>query len=128
MAKSKAGGIIMFPIENELIRLQILLELYEFFFKICDYRQIERQEYRICPQEKCAIVAALYYLNDRGFITVRPTDTVDVFIIFIRARGIDEIELRLRKTSTIVLASSCGPILIPNFDDVPNCCDKKDEG
>jgi len=116
----------MFPIENELIRLQILLELYEYFFKICDYRQIERQEYRICPNEKCAIIAALYYLNDRGFITVRTTDQDDVFIIFIRARGIDEIEPRLKKISTIALAYSFGPILIPNFDDVPSCCDKRD--
>jgi hypothetical protein len=117
----------MFPIKNELIRLQILLELYEYFFQICDYRQIERQEYRICPGDKCAIIAALYYLNDRGFITVRTTDNQDVFIIFIRARGIDEIEPRLKKASTIALSYSYGDILIPNFDDVPNVCDKKDD-
>ncbi|MEG0773394.1 hypothetical protein [Clostridium sp.] len=117
----------MFPIKNELIRLQILLELYEYFFQICDYRQIERQEYRICPEDKCAIIAALYYLNDRGFITVRTTDNQDVFIIFIRARGIDEVEPRLKKAATIALSYSYGAILIPNFDDVPNCCDKKDD-
>jgi hypothetical protein len=109
----------MIPIINELIRVQILFELYEHFFRICNYAEIERQRYRICPENKCEVVAGLYYLNDRNLITVRTTDQEDVFIIFIRFRGVDDIEARLRRTNTIILANSCGPILIPDFSDVP---------
>lgn len=110
----------MIPIVNELLRVQILFELYEYFFNICTYTEIERQRYKICSEKKCEVVSALYYLNDRGLITVRTTDQEDVFIIFIRFRGIDDIEARLRRTNTIILANSCGPILIPDFSDVLN--------
>lgn len=117
----------MIPIINELIRVQILFELYEHLFRICNYAEIERQRYRICSEEKCEVAAALYYLRDRGLITVRTTDQEDVFIIYIRFRGIDDIEARLRRTNTIILANRCGPLLIPTFDDIPNYCDNKDK-
>jgi len=118
----------MLQIERDLLRLQLLFELYEFLFCVCNYRNIQRQEYRIPKERRCEIIAALYYLDDRGFITVRNTDQDDILIIYIRARGIDEVELKIKKATTIALVSSYTRILIPNFDDVPeddlnrNCC------
>ncbi|WP_291570056.1 hypothetical protein [Clostridium sp. UBA4548] len=109
----------MLQIERELLRLQILLELYEFLFCVCDYRNIQRQEYIIPDERRCEIIAALYYLDDRGLITVRNTDRENVLIIYIRSRGIDEVELKIRKATTVALASSYNQILMPNFDDVP---------
>jgi hypothetical protein len=110
----------MLPIENELIRLQILYELYEYLFCICNYGDITTQEYRITGTNKCQIIAALYYLNDTGFINVRTTNTDDVLIIFIRARGIDAIELKIKKANTVALTFSFNKLLTPNFDDVPD--------
>jgi hypothetical protein len=112
----------MLPIENELIRIQILFELYEYLFCICNYRDIALQEYRISGRNKCEVIAALHYLNDIGFISVRTTDKDDVLIIFIRGRGIDDIELRIKKATTVALAFSFNKLLTPNFDDVPGNC------
>lgn len=112
----------MLQIEKELIRIQILFELYEYLFCICNYRDITRQEYKISGGNKCEIIAALYYLSDRGFITVRTTSEDDVLIIYIRARGIDEIELKIKKATTLALTFSFNKLLIPNFDDVPDDC------
>ncbi len=106
------------PFENELIRIQILFELYKHLFVICDYESIQRQEYKISCEMRCEIIANLYYLNDRGSITVRTTDKKDVFIIFIRARGIDEIEDRIRRTTFHAHAFSIGCLLIPEFEKV----------
>lgn len=110
----------MLQIEKELIRLQILLELYEYYLCICNYKDVERQQYKISNQIKCDVIPALYYLSDKGFITVRTTDNDDVLIIYIRSRGIDEIELKIRKATTVALTYSYNRILIPNFDDVPD--------
>ena len=110
----------MLLIEKELIRIQILFELYENLFCICTYRNVTRQEYRISGVNKCETIAALFYLSDRGFINVRTTSEDDVLIIYIRARGIDEIELKIRKATTVALAFSFNKLLIPNFDDVPD--------
>lgn len=118
----------MLQIERDLLRLQLLFELYEFLFCVCNYRDVQRQEYRIPKERRCEIIAALYYLDDRGFINVRNTDKEDILIIYIRARGIDEVELKIKKATTIALVSSYTRILIPNFDDVPendlnkDCC------
>ncbi|MEG0641174.1 MAG: hypothetical protein RR515_01130 [Clostridium sp.] len=108
----------MIQIETELIRIQILLELYEDLFCICNYADITRREYRISGKNKCKIIAALYYLSDRGYITVRSTIEVDILIIFIRARGIDEIESKIRKATTVALTCTFGKLLIPNFSNV----------
>lgn len=106
----------MLPFQNELIRIQILFELYNYLFAICDYESIVRQEYTISCDLYCDIIPNLYYLNDRGSISVRPTNKKDVFIIFIRARGIDEIEDRIRRTTFNAISFSFGAILIPNFE------------
>ena len=107
----------MLQIEQDLIRIKLLFELYEFLFCICNYRDITRQEYKISSRNRCEIIAALYYLNDRGFITVRTTSNDDVLIIYIRARGIDEIELKIKRATTVALTFTCGTLLIPIFDD-----------
>ncbi len=108
----------MVQIEKDLIRVQILLELYEKLFCICNYADITRQEYKISGRNKCEIIAALYYLSDRVYITVRTTNKDDILIIFIRARGIDEIELKIKKATTTALTCNFNTLLIPNFDDV----------
>jgi hypothetical protein len=108
----------MLQIERDLIRLQILFELYEYLFCICNFEDIRQQEYRIAGGQRCEIIAALFYLNDRGLISVRPTNDDDVFIIYIRARGIDDIELTIRKATTVALTFGFNKLLIPNFDDV----------
>lgn len=110
----------MLPIENELIRLQILFELYEYLFCTCNYGDITTQEYRITGTNKCEIIAALFYLNDISFISVRTTNIEDVLIIFIRARGIDDIELKIKKATTVALTFGFNKLLTPNFDDVPD--------
>lgn len=112
----------MLQVETDLIRIQILFELYENLFCICTYRNITRQEYKITGVKKCEIIAALFYLSDRGFINVRTTSEDDVLIIYIRARGIDEIELKIKKATTVALTFSFNRLLIPNFDDVPDEC------
>ncbi|MBU3127964.1 hypothetical protein [Clostridium tagluense] len=112
----------MLQIERDLIRIQVLFELYEYLFCICNYKDITRQEYKIVGANKCEIIAALYYLSDRGFITIRSTNKDDVLIIFIRARGIDEIELKIKKATTVALTCNVSKLLTPNFDDVPNNC------
>jgi len=112
----------MLQIEKDLIRIQILFELYENLFGICIYRDITRQEYKISGVNKCEIIAALFYLSDRGFINVRTTSKDDVLIIYIRARGIDEVELKIKKATTVALTFSFNKLLIPNFDDVPDEC------
>ena len=112
----------MLQIERDLIRIQILFELYENLFCICTYRNITRQEYKISGVNKCETIAALFYLSDRGFINVRTTSEDDVLIIYIRARGIDEIELKIKKATTVALTFSFNKLLIPNFDDVPDDC------
>ena len=112
----------MLQIENELIRIQILFELYENLFCICNYNNITRQEYRISRGNKCQVIAALFYLNDRGYINVRTTSEDDVLIIYIRARGIDEIELKIKKATTLALTFSFNKLLIPNFDNVTDDC------
>lgn len=112
----------MLQIEKDLIRIQILFELYENLFNICIYRDITRQEYKISGVNKCEIIAALFYLSDRGFINVRTTSEDDVLIIYIRARGIDEIELKIKKANTVALTFGFNKLLIPNFDDVPDDC------
>ncbi|MBU3161499.1 hypothetical protein KPL37_17470 [Clostridium frigoris] len=112
----------MLQIERDLIRTQILFELYENLFCICTYRNITRQEYKVLGVKKCEIVAALFYLDDRGFINVRTTSEDDVLIIYIRSRGIDEIELKIKKATTVALTSSFNKLLIPNFDNVPDDC------
>ena len=71
---------------------------------------------------KCEIIAALFYLSDRGFINVRTTSEDDVLIIYIRSRGIDEIELKIKKATTVALSFGFNKLLIPNFDDVPDDC------
>ena len=63
-----------------------------------------------------------FYLSDRGFINVRTTSEDDVLIIYIRARGIDEIELKIKKATTVALTLTFNKLLIPNFDDVPHDC------
>lgn len=110
----------MLQLERDLIRVQILLELYENLFCICKYPDITRQEYRVSSKNKCEIIAALYYLSDRGYITVRNTNKDDVLIIFIRSRGIDEIEFKMKKATTVALTCTFNKILIPNFDEVTN--------
>ncbi|WP_017416288.1 hypothetical protein [Clostridium tunisiense] len=110
----------MLQIEKELIRLQLLLELYEYQFCICNYKDIEKQEYILPKDGRCEVVSALYYLSDKGFINVKATDKEDVLIIFIRSRGIDEVELKIRKATTVALAYSYNRLLTPNFDDVPD--------
>ena len=112
----------MLQIERDLIRIQILLELYENLFCICTYRDVTRQEYKITGVNKCEIIAALFFLSDRGFINVRTTSEDNILIIYIRARGIEEIELKIKKATTVALASSFNRLLIPNFDDVPDDC------
>ena len=107
----------MLQIEKDLIRIQILFELYEHLFCVCNYSDITQQEYRISCAQKCEIIAALYYLNDRGLISVRPTNDDDVLIIFIRARGIDDIEIKIRKATTVALTYGINKLLIPNFDE-----------
>ena len=116
---------IILPFENELIRIQILFELYKQLFVICDFESIQRQEYKISCDLKCEIIANLYYLNDRGSINVRVTDRKDVFIIFIRARGIDEIEDRIRRATFNAHAFSIGSLLIPNFEKICEDYDSK---
>lgn len=110
----------MLQIERDLIRIQILLELYENLFCICTYRNVTRQEYKIKGANKCEIIAALFFLSDRGFINVRTTSEDDILIIYIRARGIEEIELKIKKATTVALTSGFNRLLIPNFDDVPH--------
>ncbi len=112
----------MLLIEKDLIRTQILFELYENLFCVCIYRNVTRQEYKISGVNKCETIAALFYLSDRGFINVRTTSEDDVLIIYIRARGIDEIELKIKKATTVALSFSFNKLLIPNFDDVPDDC------
>lgn len=112
----------MLQIERDLIRIQILFELYENLFCVCTYRNITRQEYKVSGVRRCEIIAALFYLNDRGFINVRTTSEDDILIIYIRSRGIDEIELKIKKATTVALSSGFNKLLIPNFDDVPDYC------
>lgn len=110
----------MLQLERDLIRVQILLELYENLLCACSYDAIRRQEYRIAGNCKCEIVASLFYLSDRGYITVRTTNDEDVLIIFIRARGIDEVELKIRRATTVAFSSAFPRLLIPNFSSVKN--------
>ncbi len=42
----------------------------------------------------------------------------DVFIIFIKARGIDKIELKIKKATTTALTCNFNKLLIPNFYNV----------
>ena len=112
----------MLQIEKDLIRIKLLYELYGYLFCICNYSDITTQEYKISGGNKCEIIAALYYLSDRGFITVRTTSNDDVLIIYIRARGIDDIELKIKKATTVALTCSVNKLLTPNFDDVLYDC------
>ena len=50
----------MLQIERDLIRTQILFELYENLFCVCIYRNVTRQEYRISGGNKCDVIAALF--------------------------------------------------------------------
>jgi len=60
----------------------------------------------------------ILYFYQKGYITVRTTNKDDILIIFIRARGIDEIELKIKKATTTALTCNFNKLLISNFDDV----------
>jgi len=70
------------------------------------------------------VFAITIILQDKNTesINVRTTSEDDVLIIYIRARGIDEIELKIKKATTVALSFSFNKLLIPNFDDVPDDC------
>lgn len=110
----------MLPLENELLRLKILWELYQDLFGVCDYKEIKTQKYKIACEDISDVLAAIYYLDDRGFIDARGTNDKNVLIIYIKSRGIDDIEDRWRQGNILLFGSLYANILIRQEQD-ENC-------
>lgn len=102
----------MIPAQNELLRLNILFQLYNDLFKVENYVDIQRQFYKIIGCNKSQILAAIYYLDSRGSIDARSTRDKDVIQMYIRARGIDEIEDRISKGILFISANEIIPIIL----------------
>lgn len=102
----------MIPAQNELLRLNILFQLYNDLFKVENYGDIQRQFYKIIGCNKSQILAAIYYLDSRGSIDARSTRDKDVIQMYIRARGIDEIEDRISKGILFISADQIIPIIL----------------
>ena len=102
----------LLPLENDLLRLKILWELYQNLFTVCDYREIQTQRYKIVSDNISNVLAAIYYLDGKGYINARNTKDKNVLILYIRSRGIDEIEHRWRKGNMLLFGSCYSNILI----------------
>lgn len=102
----------MIPAQNELLRLNILFELYNNLFKAKNYGDIEKQFYRIIGCNKSQIFAAIYYLDSKGFIQAKTTRDPEVIQMFIKSRGIDEIEERLSKGILFISSNQIIPIIL----------------
>ncbi|MBM7871237.1 hypothetical protein JOC70_002735 [Clostridium pascui] len=102
----------MIPAQNELLRLNILFQLYNDLFKVENYADIQKQFYKIIGCNKSQILAAIYYLDSRGSIEARSTRDKDVIQMYIRARGIDDIEDRISKGILLVSSNQIIPIIL----------------
>ncbi|MBB6632116.1 hypothetical protein [Clostridium algidicarnis] len=105
-------GVSLLPLENDLLRLKILWELYQSLFNVCYYGEIQTQRYKIESDNISNVLAALYYLDNKGYINVRNTKEKDVLIIYIRSRGIDEIEDRWKRGNMLLFGSAYNNILV----------------
>lgn len=114
----------MIPAQNELLRLNILFQLYNDLFKVENYVDIQRQFYKIIGCNKSQILAAIYYLDSRGSIDARSTRDKDVIQMYIRARGIDEIEDRISKGILFISSNEIIPIILIKWPEENNNDDK----
>lgn len=120
----------MIPAQNEILRLNILFELYNNLFKAKNYEDIEKQFYKIVGCNKSQILAAIYYLDSKGFIQAKTTKDKDVIQMFIKGRGIDEIEERISKGILFVSSNQIIPIILikwPEEDKNYNNGDNKSD-
>ncbi|WP_097026851.1 hypothetical protein [Clostridium peptidivorans] len=110
----------MIPAQNELLRLNILFQLYNDLFKVESFGDIQRQFYKIIGCNKSQILAAIFYLDSRGSIQARSTRDRDVIQMHIRSRGIDEIEDRLGKGVLFVSSNQIIPIILIKWPEEDN--------
>lgn len=110
----------MITAQNELLRLNILFELYNNLFKVKTYEEIEKQFYKVVGCNRSQILAAIYYLDSKGFIQAKTTKDKDIIQMFIKARGIDEIEDRISKGILFVSSNQVIPIILIKWPEKDN--------